>query len=245
METCSWSVLPIVVVAANLPKVVKPSFKSTPLSVILTCSLAGSPIFTPVESAPNLVVEPFNNSNPEPDICIWEPVVTPIWVKFAPNNDWVTPASINLTPALSKLAVVFEAKVPPRISVLVDVNKDEVTLPWTIDTNPLSKIVLSAVEFWTWTAWPVITTFSSIVSTALWAFDAAVFAVFAVLCAFPAAVFAVLAVDWAFEAAVLAALAVSSFVNPLSLFKSDISISPGFEIVILPTTSNEPLSKDI
>ena len=209
-----------------------PSFKSTPLSVILTCSLAGSPTFTPVESTPNCVVVLFNNSNPEPDICIWEPVVTPIWVKFAPNNDWVTPASINLTPALSKLAVVFEAKVPPRISVLVAVNKDEVTLPWTIDTIPLSIIVLSAVEFWTWTAAPVITTFSSITSTALCAFEAAVFA-------FPAVVFAVLAVDWALAAWIWAALAVSSFVNPLSLFKSDISISPGFVIVILPFILND------
>ena len=56
---------------------------------------------------------------------------------------------------------------------------------------------------------------------------------FAVVFAEFAVEFAVFAVDWAELAAV-------SSVNPLSLFKSDISISPGFAIVIVPATDSVP-----
>ena len=108
IEICSVEVSPIVVVAANLPKVVVLSFNSTPLVVILTCSFPGSPTLTPVESAPNRVVLLSNNSNPEPDAFRWEPVTTPI-VVVCPNNDWVTPPSTILNPSVSKLAVECES----------------------------------------------------------------------------------------------------------------------------------------
>ena len=95
------------------------------------------------------------------------------------------------------------------------------------------NIPLFSPELWaTVTSLPVIITLDSTTSTAA----CAVFAAFCAVTAFPSAVdaaeFAVLAVDWAELAAV-------SSVNPLSLFKSDISISPGFPIVILPATLNE------